>query len=131
MNQSIHFKTSIFDVSKERKNPINPVYGLSLLDWLRSEVGDSLEISEPDAEDWGWYSELSYEGSNYLIGACAYFEEGDDSGEELEWVFQVEKHRSVKERLFGKNKMTTSDSCFLFFKVLFEQNPDFKEVQVA
>lgn len=129
MNQTIHFKTSIFDVLKEKENPINPIYGLSLLEWLRNELKGKLEITEPDAEDWGWYSELSYDGNNYLIGSSTYFEQGDDPNQELEWVFQVGKYRSFKEKLFGKNKMSASDSCFLFFKDLFEKNPNFKQVQ--
>lgn len=72
MNHAIHFKTSLFDVSKEKVNPINPIYGISLLEWLKEELKGKLEITEPDAEDWGWYSELVYQGSNYLIGASAY-----------------------------------------------------------
>lgn len=131
MNQTIHFKTSIFDVLKEKENPINPIYGLSLLEWLRNELKGKLEITEPDAEDWGWYSELSYDGNNYLIGSSTYFEQGDDPNQELEWVFQVGKYRSFKEKLFGKNKMSASDSCFLFFKDLFEKNPNFKQVQTS
>ena len=131
MSQVIHFKTSLFDVSKEKENPINPIYGISLLEWLKKELKGKLEITEPGAEDWGWYSELEYEGNNYLIGACAYFEEGDDPAAGLEWVFQVDKYRSFKEKLFGRNKMTEADSCFLFFKELFENHADIKEVQVG
>lgn len=130
MNQAIRFKSSMFNVSKERQNPINPIYGISLLEWLREELKDKLEITEPDAEDWGWYSELEYEGSNYIIGASSYFEEGDDPSSEVEWVFQVDKYRSFKEKLFGKNKMNSSDSCFVFFKELFDNHPDIKEVEV-
>lgn len=131
MNQAIHFKTSMFDVSKEKDNPINPIYGISLLEWLRKELKGRIEITEPDAEDWGWYSELKYEGNNYLIGACAYFEEGDDPTSELEWVFQVDKYRSFKDKLFGENKMSTSDSCFVYFKELFEKHPGIKAVEVV
>ena len=131
MSQAIHFKTSMFDVSKEIENPINPIYGISLLVWLKSKLAGKLEITEPDAEDWGWYSELEFEGNNYLIGACAYFEEGDSPKDEIEWVFQVDKYRSIKEKLFGKNKMSVSDNCFVFFKTLLEENPNFNEVQVA
>jgi hypothetical protein len=69
MIQVIHFKTSMFDLSKEDVNPINPIYGISLLEWLSNELNGELEITEPEAEDWGWYSELEYEGNNYLIGA--------------------------------------------------------------
>lgn len=78
MNQAIYFKTSLFDVSKEKENPINPIYGLSLLEWLRAELVNELVITEPNAEDWGWYSELKYEDNNYLIGSYALFEQGDD-----------------------------------------------------
>ena len=131
MNQALNFKTSMFDVSKEKENPINPIYGISLLEWLRKELKGQLEITEPDAEDWGWYSELEYQGNSYLIGACAYFEEGDDPANEQEWVFQVDKHRSLKEKLFGKNKMSVSDSCFVFFKEFFENHPGIKDVQVG
>lgn len=131
MNQSIYFKTSLFDVLAERENPINSIYGLSLLDWLRKELASDMTITEPDAEDWGWYSELEYEGNNYLIGSCAFFEQGDNPTIELEWVFQVEKYRSFKDKLLGKNKMSTSDTCFVFFKELFEKHPDIKEVRIG
>lgn len=65
------FKTSVFDISKERENPINLIYGISLLQWLKEELKDTMNISEPDAEDWGWYSYLKYEGNNYLLGSSA------------------------------------------------------------
>lgn len=131
MTQAIHFKTSLFDVSKEKENPINPIYGISLLEWLKETLKGKLEIAEPNAEDWGWYSEIEFEGKNYLIGSCAYFEAGDDPTEDLEWVFQIDKFRSFKAKIFGKNKMTQTDSCFLFFKEIFENHPDIKEVQVG
>jgi len=131
MNKAIHFKTSMLDVSREKENPINPVYGISLLLWLKQELTGEVEIMEPDAEDWGWYSELEWEGNNYLLGSTAFFEEGDDPDSELEWVFQVDKYRSFKEKLFGKNKMSEDDSCFVFFKKLFENHPKIKDVEVA
>jgi hypothetical protein len=131
MNQAIYFKTSLFDVSKERENPINPIYGISLLEWLKSELEGRIEITEPDAEDWGWYSDLKFDGNNYLIGACAHFDEGGNPKEPIEWVLQVDKYRSFKEKLFGKNKISVSDSCFIFFKNLLEENPNFNEVQVV
>jgi len=131
MSQAIHFKTSLFDVSKEKENPINPVYGISLLEWLKESLEGKLEITEPDAEDWGWYSELEFDSNNYLIGSCAYYEEGDEPTQEVEWVFQVDIYRSFKEKLLGKNIMTETDSCFLFFKELFENHPDITDVQVG
>jgi len=69
----------MFDVLKEKKNPINPIYGLSL----------------------------------------------------LEWVLQVEKFRSFRDKLFGKNKMSATDSCFVFLKELIEKQTDFNDVHIA
>lgn len=131
MSKAIHFKTSLFDVSKEKENPGNPIWGISLLEWLRAELENELVITEPDAEDWVWYSELEYEGNRYLIGVCVFFEQDYDPKEELEWAFQVDKYRSFKDKLFGKNKMNASDRCFVFFKELFEKHPDIKEVQIG
>ena len=121
----------MFDLSRERENPFNPIRGVSLLEWLRSELKDQLEISEPDAEDWGWYSELEWNGADYLIGAIAFFEDGDDPLKEVEWVFQIEKHRSFMDKLLGKNKFTESDSCFLLFKDLLENNSKIINIEVS
>jgi hypothetical protein len=131
MNQALHFKTAKFDVSKETQNPINPIYGHSLLDWLRAELKEEIEISKLDAEDWGWYSELEFNESIYLIGACAFFAEGDDPNEKLEWVFQVEKHRFIIEKLLGRNKMNANDECFIFFKSFLEKQTDITEICVT
>lgn len=131
MNKAIHFKTSKFDVMKEKENPINPIYGISLLEWLRVELKGSIDITEPDAEDWGWYSELEFDGNNYLIGSCALTDEKEVESQELEWVLQLSKHRSIKDKLFGRNKMQETDSCLLFFKKLIENENEFKEVQLG
>ena len=130
MHHIITFKTSKFDVSKERENPINLIYGHSLLDWLREVAKDEVEISKPDAEDWGWYSYINWEGKNYLIGASVHYEKGQDSQSELEWVFQVDKQRSFVEKLLGKDKMGKDDPCLLYFKSVFESDPAFKGIKV-
>jgi hypothetical protein len=129
MSQTLVFKTTYFDISKERKNPINPIYGLSLLEWLRTEFKGKIEISEPEAEDWGWYSELNYEGFRYQIGSHCEFETGDAPHQAQTWVFQVVKHRSLTDKILGRNKQEATDACFLFFKAQFENTPSFKDVQ--
>lgn len=127
--EPIHFETSISDVSKEKENPINPIRGISLLLWLREELKGKIEITEPDAEDGCWYTDLEWQGRNYLIGASAFFDEGDNPTDELEWVFQIDKYRNFKEKLFGKNKMTKEDRCFVFFKAFFENHPQISSVE--
>lgn len=131
MDKVLYFKTSLFDPSKEDENDINPIYGQSLLIWLRDNLGSEIEFSEIDTEDWGWYSYINWKGRSYLIGSVAHFEEGDDLNKEIEWVFQVDKIRSFKEKLFGKEKMTEDDPCFLFFKKYFEEEPQIKEVAIG
>ena len=56
MARVIRFMTDKFDVSKEPPNPINPIPGQSLLVRLRAQTQARTQLSEPDAEDWGWYS---------------------------------------------------------------------------
>ena len=130
MSFVISFKTSKFDVSKEDENPNNPYAGQSLLAWLRQELGEKVEISTPDTEDWGWYSDVKYNDRTYMIGASVMFEEGDDPTAELEWIFQIHKDRTLMEKLFGKEKMTATDDCYLLFKSTLEANPDFKSIEL-
>jgi len=118
----------MFDVSKEDKNPINPIFGKSLLVWLKDKISDSVEIDDPDAEDWGWYSYINWKGRRYLLGSTAYVEEGDDPSAEIEYIFQVDKVRSLSEKLFGREKMTHNDDCFMYIKSLFESEKEMNEV---
>ncbi len=67
MHHIISFKTAKFNVSNEKKNPTNPIYGYTLLDWLRERTKDNIEITAPDAEDWGWYSFLKWNSRGYMM----------------------------------------------------------------
>jgi hypothetical protein len=126
MARVIRFTTSKFDVSKERPNPINPIPGESLLLWLRSQVLPEVDMSEPDAEDWGWYSSVEWKGRLYMIGSSASEEEGG----EREWILQIDKHRSVKEKLFGNEKMSQDDECAAYFQRLLEGEASFNAISV-
>ena len=126
MARVIRFNTAKFDVSKERPNPINPIPGESLLLWLREQAKPHVAVTEPDAEDWGWYSFVEWKGRQYLLGSSASEEE---SGER-EWILQVDKQRSVKEKLLGREKMGADDDCAQFFQQLLEDEPSFTAVSV-
>ena len=52
MHPVIHFQSRLFDVAREPENPINPIRGTSLLEWLRAHVPAHLAMSAPEAEDW-------------------------------------------------------------------------------
>ena len=110
MNPVISFKTDKFDTSKERPNPINPIAGESILYWLRDNVFQpEHQCTEPDAEDWGWYMDVSYKGRRYMVGGIAFDEDFDDSGRVIEWLVQIDKDRSIKEKLLGREKIDGND----------------------
>ncbi len=125
MARVIRFITDKFDVSKERPNPINPIPGESLLSWLRERAQPRVHLTEPDAEDWGWYSYADWNGRQYLIGASASEEE-----DEREWILQIDKQRSMKEKLLGREAMRNDDDCAAYFQSLLEAEPAFKSVSI-
>lgn len=111
MAHVISFRTSRFDANKERPNPFNPIAGESVLVWIRDNVlTEEGESTEPDAEDWGWYMDVTLADSAYLVGASGQFELKDASAvSPLEWLVQVEKARSFLDKLLGRNKMQADD----------------------
>ncbi len=124
MNQIINLKTAKFDILKEDENPNNQIYGQSLLLWLTDHLKDTFEFSEIESEDWGWYCYIVFKNRKYMLGANAFYGEGDDPNLELEWVFQIEKQRTIKEILLLKEKMSSQDECFLYFKDFFDSTND-------
>ena len=126
MHPVIHFKSSRFDVSSEPENPINPIRGVSLLQWLLERLPKDLGMSEPDAEDWGWYSYVTWQGRQYLVGACVH--ESPDGNHE--WVLQIDKNRGFIERLMGRARLTADDYVFSLIMGLISNEPAFTEVSV-
>ncbi len=103
----ISFRTARFDVSKETPNPINPIAGESVLNWLRTALaGADYRSTVPGTEDWGWYMDVEGRGGAYLVGASA---EADGATTDVEWVVQVHRARSLKDKLLGRNKLSEGD----------------------
>ena len=122
----IHFQSRLLDVSGEPENPINAIRGASLLEWLRARVPHDLAMSVPEAEDWGWCAHVDWHGRIYMIGACVH--ENPDGNHE--WIFQIDKPRSFKERLFGQSRLSADYPCFSYFHGLITQEPAFTGVSV-
>jgi hypothetical protein len=103
----ISFRTARFDVSKETPNPINPIAGESVLNWLRAALaGEDYRSTAPGTEDWGWYMDVEGPAGAYLVGASA---EADGATTDVEWVVQVHRARSMKDKLLGRNKLSAGD----------------------
>ncbi len=123
MHPVIEFQTSKFDVSKEDENPINPIYGKSLLLWLREKTKDAVEIPDPDYEDWGWYSDIEWNGRVYMLGASS------DDGKT--WFFQIDKDRTIIEKILGKEKITENEEIWKYFISLLQSESEFHDFKPA
>lgn len=126
----IRFTTTLFDVTQERPNPTNPIRGESLLVWLAQKLEGRVAVPAPQTEDWGWYVDIDWDGRAYLLGASASFT-GDEErpGEPCEWILQIVKQRTLKERVLGRAKMTADDPCAAHVQKLLEAEPAFTGVE--
>ena len=128
MPHVLSFKTARFDVSAETPNRINPIAGESVLLWRRSELSKAgHKASEPDTEDWGWYINVKMSGASYLIGASA---DPQTTHSDLEWVLQIEKRRSVQDKLLGRNKMAPDDQLAALIETLLRADDTIKHLSV-
>ena len=126
MAHVISFITSRFDIAAEKPNPINPIAGQSVLLWLKAELlRADYQVTEPDAEDWGWYMDVQDADAAYLVGASA------DAEAPLEWTVQVHKHRSMTDRLLGRNKMAADDRLSALIERLIRADGAMQQISVA
>lgn len=127
MHAVIWFKTGSLDVKNEPENPINPIMGASLLTWIQEKEKGKISVPEPECEDWGWYANINFNGRSYMLGAST--EEVDEHGQ-YQFCFQVEKHRTLKEKILRRERATgDTDPCYQYFKQLFESEPSFVEFE--
>ena len=126
MHYVIRFETSKFDVTQEDQSPVNPIWGRSLFLWLKEHLAGQLQLDDPDRKEWGWATTIDWKGRSYQLCASAM----EAAHEGYEWVFQVDKKRSLQEQLAGRARMTRNDECLQFFKSLFESDPEFKYIAI-
>jgi hypothetical protein len=116
-------KTSLFDPAKEPANPINPIPGASLLTWLAARVPEPSVMPAPAPEDWGWYLEVALKGHVYLLAASA-----SKGANDLDWVLQIHKRRSMGERLLGRGTLESDDPCVELVRDLLQGEPGLREL---
>src|SRR5262245_54130225 len=107
MAHVIMFRSAQFDVARETPNPINPIAGESVLQWLRERLKEGgYEADAPATEDWGWYMGVARDGALYLVGASA---DAEQPGPEIDWMIQIHRHQSFKDKITGANRMSADD----------------------
>lgn len=131
MHLDILFDTDCFNLSEIKKHFINPCcFGEDLAVWLRLKLLDkNTSTIEPGQEDWGWYIESKLGDASYFIGVGGIADESVESPNAGEWRIMIEKHRSMWEKLTGKNKILRNDPIFMIVQKILELEPDFKNVR--
>lgn len=129
MAHIVSFRTSKFDVTAEDPNPTNPIAGQGVLRWLGAELAKkaTYTATEPDSEDWGWYIDVAGKDVTYLVGASA---DADGSTPDVEWVIQVHKNRSLKDKLLGRNTMAADDPLVAVIERIVRADPQISNVSV-
>ena len=82
-------------------------------------------MSEPDAEDWGWYSSVEWKGRPYLLGSSASEEEGG----EREWILRSTS-TALSRRSFREREDDQDDECARYFQRLLEGEASFNAISV-
>ncbi len=125
---TLSFTTAKFDVSLEAPNPTNPIAGQGVLRWLREELGNTgYACTEPEPEDWGWYMDARGSEATYLVGASG---EPEDSSPEVPWTVQVEKARSLADKLLGRNKLAGDDALVTELERLLRSEAAIRDLRV-
>jgi hypothetical protein len=128
MPHLIYLTTTKFAGTKEEPNPYNPIAGKGLLSWLREQLSKvGWEVTEPDAEDWGWYIFAQKNGASYMIGANG---ELDDEKMPIDWIIQIRKNRKFMEKLTGKNKLLDDDVLTREIESIVRHEPGTTKVEV-
>jgi len=123
----ITFTSSKFDVSSERRNPINAIAGESVLAWLRDRLRTGgREVTPPEAEDWGWYVYVQSAEKTYLVGASS----DVDEPAPRTWQIQICRERSAMDKLLGRNKLADDDAISLQIESIIRQDADAQSVEV-
>lgn len=119
------FETGRFNVTQPKEYYINECcYGEDTAAWLRDRLAElSIGVTEPEQEDWGWYVYVYYNEDRYFIGITGHSVD-KSSGNRGEWALMVEKRRSLKEVITGKNRLVESEPIFDILKRLIEAQPD-------
>jgi hypothetical protein len=100
-----------------------------VLTWLKETLaGSGYTLSEPDAEDWGWYMDVHADGQAYLIGASAELTEGTG---DVDWVVQLHKNRSLVDKLLRRNGLDDDDPVSRRLESAIRSDPHIRDVVVV
>ncbi len=131
MHFDILFDTDRFNLSETKEHFINSCcFGEDLAAWLRGKLLEQgIATIKPGQEDWGWYIESTLGGNSYFIGIGGTAEESAPNPNWGRWRIMVEKHRSLWEKLRGKNKTSLNDPIFEVIRKILKHENDFRDIR--
>jgi len=123
----VTFTSSQFDVAVETPNPINSIAGEGVLNWLCENLRSAgYDVTAPEPEDWGWYVYVKDRESSYLVGASS----DVDQSAPREWTIQIHRERSLKDKLFGRNKLADDDAVSARIEAFVRESSEAQNVHV-
>lgn len=108
MNVHFSFTTAAFlDSAETRAETVNDIVGHTLATWLSGALkAAGMNASDVWAEDHGWAFSIEHGGARYMC-ACSLVTE---DGPPFEGHVVLAKHRSVWERVTGRNRFAADDA---------------------
>ena len=131
MHTDILFEANRFNLSEVQPHFINDTcFGEDVAAWLRDKLlALGISATVPDQEDWGWYIEATYAGAIYFIGVGGNQQPGASDKNAGEWRIMIERHRSVWDKLTGKNTITPNDALLVIIRGIIDAEPGFRNVR--
>lgn len=127
----VTFESASLDPSTESENPINPIRGSTVLDWLSEHCFVApIECTKPAPEDWGWYVYVTDGDDTYMVGGVCFENPEDHPSNSHEWLIQIHKNRSLLDKLLGRNKLSPADSVVVKIREAIFHEPSFEKVEV-
>ena len=131
MEDDLLFETDRFNLSEVKNHFINPCcFGEDVAAWLREELlGEGINVTEPDQEDWGWYIEAEYRGDSYFIGIGGNTDEFSEKRNQGEWRILVEKNRSTWQKLTHRDDVSSANELMNIIRRIVEKESGVKNVR--
>ncbi|QEG41242.1 hypothetical protein [Roseimaritima ulvae] len=126
MTHLITFQTDKFDPRGESENPYNPIAGEGVLNWLRTRLAPAIALSKPEPEDFGWCCSVTVDECVYFVVASADL----DQESPIEWALQIDKRRSLMDKLRGRNQHGPDDPLTAAIKSAIDTEQEFREISI-
>jgi hypothetical protein len=128
---SILFDATCFNLTEVRPHFINPCcFGEDTALWLRDRLREkAMAVAEPGQEDWGWYIGVRWDGADYFIGIGGDPDDARGESDQGTWRLMIQKIRSPRDKLFGKNRMTPDDGLVAAIREILSREPAFSDIR--